>query len=370
MSDNNANIRYAVVGLGHIAQVAVLPAFAHTSENSELTAFISDDPEKLYELSKKYKVSNCFSYEQYEDALRGGTFDAVYIALPNDMHKEFAIKAARAGIHVLCEKPMALTEYECQEMIEECQANKVKLMVAYRLHFERANMEIVELINSGKIGNPRIFNSSFTLQVREGNIRTQKERGGGPLYDIGVYCINAARYIFRDEPIQAMALSAKSNDSRFAEIEEAVSVVLKFPGERLASFDCSFGSKDVSRYEVIGSSGRIAVDPAYEYIEELKYVITVDGREEKHKVNKHDQFAPEILHFSDCILQDKEPRPSGKEGLADIRIIQAIQNSLLRGETIALSPTPPKTTRPDSDLIKEKPAVKKPETVNARSGSL
>ena len=203
----SSRVRYAVVGLGHIAQVAVLPAFEHATENSELTALISSDPEKLHELSERYGVKNCFSYEEYETALRSNTFDAVYIALPNDMHKKYAIAAANAGIHVLCEKPMATLKDDCKQMIAAAKSNNVKLMVAYRLHFERTNMKTVEALELGKIGIPKLFNSSFTLQVREENIRTQREHGGGPLYDIGIYCINAARYVFQEEPIEIMDLA-------------------------------------------------------------------------------------------------------------------------------------------------------------------
>jgi Predicted dehydrogenases and related proteins len=195
-------IRYAVAGLGHIAQIAVLPAFKHASDLCELTGFISDDPEKIKKLSAEYKVENSWSYGEIDAALSSGEFDALYVALPNDMHKDFVIAAANAGIHILCEKPMALSSEDCREMISAAEKNNVKLMIAYRLHFEKTNMTAVELIAEGKIGNPRIFNSTFTLQVREGNIRTQAEHGGGPLNDIGIYCINAARYLSKKSPSQ------------------------------------------------------------------------------------------------------------------------------------------------------------------------
>src|SRR5712691_3117452 len=139
-------VRYAVVGLGYIAQIAVLPAFKH---------------------GRKYGVSNTYSYEDYESCLESGEVDAVYIALPNVMHPEYAERAARAGIHVLCEKPMAITEQECESMIEAAQRNRVKLMIAYRLHFEEANLRAVDIVNSGKLGQPRIFNSVFSQQVKE-----------------------------------------------------------------------------------------------------------------------------------------------------------------------------------------------------------
>ncbi len=138
----------------------------------------------------------------------------MYIALPNHMHQEYTIRAAQAGIHVLCEKPMALTVAECQSMIHACRDNRVKLMIAYRLHFEKSNLKAIKLAQSGKLGDLRIFSSVFTMQVKEGNSRLQRSLGGGTLYDIGIYCINAARYLFQDEPLRVFANRASSDDVR------------------------------------------------------------------------------------------------------------------------------------------------------------
>src|SRR5258708_37310804 len=156
-------IRYAVVGCGHIAQVAVLPAFGNARRNSKLAAIVSGDPLKREELRKKYEVEAAVPYEQYDELCRSGKIDAVYIALPNSMHAEYGERAARAGIHVLCGKPMALTESDCELMARTARENKVKLMVAYRLHFERANLEAIEIARSGRIGEPPLFRSTFTM---------------------------------------------------------------------------------------------------------------------------------------------------------------------------------------------------------------
>src|SRR3954465_4082551 len=201
-------IRYAVVGCGHIAQVAVLPAFGNARRNSKLAAIVSGDPVKRAELCKKYDVPKAVDYDQYDQLLKSGDIDAVYIALPNNMHAEYTERAARAGIHVLCEKPMAVTEAECELMAREAREDKVKLLVAYRLHFERANLEAGEIARSGRIGEPRLFNSTFTMHVVPGNIRVRSELGGGTLYDIGIHCINAARGLFREEPIEVRAMAA------------------------------------------------------------------------------------------------------------------------------------------------------------------
>src|SRR5215467_1274161 len=182
-------VRYAVVGLGHIAQVAVLPAF-QTARNSELFALVSDDPLKLNKLGKKYDIEHLYPYEEYSRAL--SNVDAVYIAVPNHLHREYTERAAAAGVHVLCEKPMSPTARDCRAMIDAADQNRVKLMIAYRLHFEAGNLEAIRVAGSG-LGELRLFTSEFSQQVDDDNIRITQpaERGGGPLYDMGVYCINA-----------------------------------------------------------------------------------------------------------------------------------------------------------------------------------
>ena len=195
-------VRYAVVGLGYIAQMAVLPAFAHAGENSELAALVSDDPEKLAKLGRKYRVADRFGYDDFEAGLRDAGVDAVYLALPNHLHREYTERAAAAGVHVLCEKPMAVTEDDCRAMIRGCDGSGIKLMIAYRLHFEEANLRAVDLVQSGRLGDVRAFNSVFTMQVKAGDIRLNpRAQGGGTLYDIGISCINAARYLFEAEPV-------------------------------------------------------------------------------------------------------------------------------------------------------------------------
>lgn len=366
---SDKKIRYAVVGLGYIAQIAVLPAFKNASRNSELAALISDDPEKLRELSEKYDVQITGSYEDYENILRSGNIDAVYIALPNHMHREYTIRAASAGIHVLCEKPMAVTSEECIEMIRACENASVKLMIAYRLHFDKANLKAVDVIESGKIGIPKIFNSTFSMQVKEGNIRLNPEDlGGGPIYDIGIYCINAARYLFQSEPEEVFACSATVDQKQFDQVDEMTSAVMRFPNNQLASFVCSFGAADTSNYRVIGTQGDLRVEPAYEYAEQLIHYLTADGKTSKKTFKKHDQFAPELEYFSDCILSNETPEPGGDEGLIDIRIIEAIRESAETGRPLSLEPI--QKSRPvEPEQEREKPAVKEPELVHAQSPS-
>src|SRR6188768_738811 len=356
----NGPVNYAVVGLGHITQVAMLPAFAHARRNSRLAALVSDDATKLKTLSKKYRVRGTFSYADFDACLEN--VDAVYIALPNSMHADYAIRAAAQGVHVLCEKPMAVTVEDCERMIGACRENQVKLMIAYRLHFEEINLQVIDLVRRGRIGEPKFFNSSFSFAVRPGNIRTKKDLGGGTLYDIGVYCINAARYLFRAEPTEVVAMSVNSGVKALSEIDESTAAILRFEGGRVASFVTSFNGGDVAEYRIVGSKGDIHVDPAYEYAEGLGYTLTVDGKAQRKTIGKRDQFAPELVHFSDCIRRDRTPEPSGEEGLADVRIVQALYRSAKSGRAIAIPPFE-KTRRPSGRQRITRPGIRKPALV-------
>jgi glucose-fructose oxidoreductase len=360
-------VRYAVVGLGHIAQVAVLPAFRN-AENSELFALVSGDANKLEKLGQKYSLEHLYSYEDYSRAL--SNVDAVYLALPNHMHREYAVRAAAAGVHVLCEKPMAVTSEECETMIDAAKQNHAKLMIAYRLHFEAGNLEAIRRAKSGKLGDLRIFTSEFAQQVSGGNVRVSEpvSRGGGPVYDMGVYCINAARYLFGSEPTEVLAVTGNNGDERFQRVEEMTSVVMRFPQECLATFTCSFGAVDISRYALIGTKGVLRADPAYEYAMAIKHQLTVAGKTKTQTFPKRDQFAAQLVYFSDCLLKDKEPEPSGLEGMADVRIVEAIYESARMKRAVHIPELPDKK-RPSLSQEIHRAAHGKPHVVHAKPPS-
>ncbi len=361
-------LRFAVIGLGHIAQAAVLPAFRHARPHVELTALVSGTRAKLKQLSRRYQVEHSASYAEADKLFDSGAVEAVYIATPNTEHTEWVIRAAEAGLHVLCEKPLATSVRDCERMIDACERNNVKLMTAYRLHFERCNLEVADLVRKKRIGEARYFDSQFSMQVKGGNIRTQSELGGGPEWDIGIYCQNAARYVFADEPTHVWATASDSADPRFAEIPETVHVILKFPGERIANFICSFGAADRSRYEIVGTKGSVVCDPAYEYAEGLGYELTIGEKKKKKKFAKSDQFAPELIYFANCVRRDRTPEPSGKEGLIDVAIIEAIHESIATGRWIELA-APHKQNRPTLQQEIRRPAVpREPPMVQAESG--
>jgi predicted dehydrogenase len=363
------SVRYAVIGLGHIAQAAVLPAFRHAQRNSALTALVSGTPRKLRALGKRYRVKHLLSYRDLDDFFESDSIDAVYIALPNHLHRQYTTKAAAAGLHVLCEKPMAVTARDAQVMIRACKQARVKLMIAYRLHFDRANLEAAATARSGRLGELRFFSSDFAMQVSSDNIRLRRDFGGGPLYDIGVYCVNAARSVLGEEPVAVWASATRSHDPRFREVDETVVAAMRFKDERLASFTCSFGAADRSTYTVIGTRGSLTLDPAYEYAQGSAHELRIGERVQKRSFSKSDQFAPQLLYFSDCILKDRTIEPSGEEGLIDVLIIEGMMRSIKTGRWIKL---PPARKHPRVSLrqAQHQPAIpREPKLVEVESAS-
>jgi glucose-fructose oxidoreductase len=297
---------------------------------------VSGSTEKLNELGDKYRIPVRASYDQFERCLQ--EVDAVYIATPNSEHAEYAVRAAKAGKHVLCEKPLAVTQEECHRMIKAARQADIKLMTAYRLHFEPLFLEVLDIVRSGKIGEPRFFSSNFSMHAKPGGIRTQRELGGGTLYDLGIYCINTARLMFGAEPTEVFASSIDGARSNMPEIDEMTSGMMRFDGDRLATFTTSFNANGVSDFRVVGTEGNIHAEPAYEYAEALGYTLTVGENERKKKGRRRDQFAAEIAYFSDCILNGKDPEPSAEEGCFDVRVVNALYQSAERGETVTLPP--------------------------------
>lgn len=353
---NKSKVRYAVIGLGYISQAALLPAFQHARENSQLVALVSSDSEKLKKLGRKYGVSKLYRYEEYGDCLKSGQVDAVYIGLPNHMHRAYAVAAAESGVHILCEKPMALDEADCEAMIDAVENAGVKLMIAYRLHLEGGNLEAIKLIHSGKIGDPRIFSSVFSQQVKAGNSRLEKSVGGGPVYDMGIYCINAARYLFKSEPSEVFAWNLNGGDERFSEVPEMTGATMRFPGDRVAQFTSSFGAADRSNYEVVGTKGTVRMEPAYDMTGDFKAQIIIGSRKTQRVFRSRDQFAAELLYFSGCVLNNKQPEPSGHEGLADVRIIEAMIKSATTNRPVALDQAQ-KLRRPNPQMGIERPPL-------------
>jgi predicted dehydrogenase len=334
-------VRFAVAGLGAFAHKAVLPAFAAAPKGATLAALVSSDPRKLKKLAKAHAVERTASFEDFDALCASGDIDAVYLVVPNHKHREYTERAARHGVHVLVEKPMAPNEADCEAMISACQAGGAKLMIAYRPHFEESMLRAVDLVRRRKLGVPRFFVGNFSFPVAAGNVRLNPpSEGGGALFDIGVYCINAARTLFAEEPLEVFAAAGSGSDGRFSAVDEQYSVILRFGDGKLASFTVGFGAALTNAVEIVGDKGALRIDPAFNYIGPRHQRLTVAGKV-KHKKLKHkNQIVPEIAYFADCVLSGRDPEPGGAEGLADVRVIRAAYRSLADRRAVPLAPSP------------------------------
>lgn len=347
-------IRFAVVGAGWIAQEAFMPSVQQAG-NARMTALVSGNSAGARQLADFYGIEHVTSYEGYDDLLRSDVIDAVYIALPNSMHADFAIRAARAGKHVMVEKPLAISIEECDAMIITAKENGVFLMTAYRLHNEPGTVAAIEAVHSGKIGEPRFFSSVFSFQMKAGNHRLKSDHWGGPLQDVGVYCLNMARHVFGEEPIEAFAMTSRPRqDARFAEIDDGVAVTLRFPGERLAQFYCSFGASALDQFLVVGSQGQISMDPAYRFETATHMKLKDENGVEDHPFPQIDHFAAQIAYFSDCIAAGTPPEADGEEGMADMLALLAIEQSIKTGLPQPIS-SPPRSRHPSADMVRITP---------------
>lgn len=362
MTQSDRRIRYVVIGAGNIAQVAVLPAFEHAASSSELVGIVSSDAQKRETLARRYGLTHAGDYDQLEEVLEQSQADAVYIAVPNALHREMTERAAKVGVHVLCEKPMAETVDDCVAMIDACRSAGVKLMIAYRLHFEAANLSAIEVARSGALGELRAFSTVFSQRVREGDVRTHRDLAGGAAYDMGVYAINAARYLFQDEPVEVLA----SCQNGFDGVDATSTAILRFSEGRVAQLTASLDAAPVSYYRLIGTLGSLHMEPAYDYVRDLTYHLTVGDKTTTQTFPRRDQFAPELIHFSECILNDREPEPSGEEGLADVRIVRAMFRAAETGKAVVLTPFS-RSSRPGPEQEMHAPAVDAPPPVHAPS---
>lgn len=334
-------IRYAVIGLGHFAQTFVLPAFKN-AQKSEVAALVSADADKLATLSALHDVPHAVGYDEIERLFQQGLVDAAYITTANHLHAGIAERVACAGGHVLLETPMALTADDAENVARVCASMGRKLMVAYGSHFEPSHRAALELVRARDLGDVRSFNSVQSMQVRSPSPRTDPLTGGGPLHDLGIHCINVARSLFGSEPLEVCAFSDSApDDSRFDGVEGAVSALLRFPEGRLGTFTVAYDAARASRYEVIGSRGRLVVEPAYGPDVTPSHRIELAEQHREKQYARTDQTLAVIEHFSDCVLNDREPAPGPSEGIADLRVLDALFKSLRERRSIEIDRVAP-----------------------------
>jgi predicted dehydrogenase len=302
---------YAVIGLGRIAG-HFMPGVLNTS-NSSITGLVSGHRDKANKIAAQYGVPqhSIYNYENFDDIAHNPNIDAVYVALPNSMHAEYTIRAAKARKHVLCEKPMSTTVADAAAMIAACKAANVKLMIAYRCHYEPTNLKAVQLITDGAIGQVQAIESSFGFNIGLGEWRLNKKlAGGGPVFDVGIYSLNACRYLTREEPVQIAAFSSVTDrDGRFDQVEENVSWTMRFPSGVVAR--CWLQVDQAFVYEGLRLRGEFQGTK----LDELN-----PARDPSH-------FTAEAAHFSRNIQNGEQPRTPGEEGLRDMRYITEIYRS-------------------------------------------
>ncbi len=363
--ESERKVRYAMVALGDITQEAMLPGVAHTG-NSVVSAFVTGDVEKARAVGERYGVTACYGYDRFEEMLRSGTVDAIYLATPNWRHAEFAVPALQAGIHVLVEKPLEVSTALCQQILDAQKASAAKLMVAYRLHFEPATLSLVDKIRAGDLGELVSFSSSFAQMVDPANHRASNGIEAGPVFDMGPYPVNAARTVFEDEPIEVVsAVGTRHPQAGFSgDFDDTVAVTLRFPGDRIAQFVVSYYANTIDSYVVLGTKGSVQVKPGYMFGMSLEQSEVIGERKSHQSFKNTDQFGGELRYFSDCILNDRDPEPDGEEGYADVRVLEGIARALKSGRPEVLVPFV-RTKRIDTANVQTLAAKRTPELVNA-----
>lgn len=343
-------IGYAVIGLGGIAQRAVLPAFKN-SRRSRLGAVVSGDRNKAEKLARRFGAPKFYTYAEIDACLENPAINAVYLASPNGSHKSQALAAAAARKHVLCEKPLATNVADCQAMIKACRENHVRLMTAYRKYFEPGSLALKKLITSGRLGRLRVIHSAFTIMLGPGKAEGWRFdpalSGGGALPDLGIYCINTTRWLAGLDPVTAEAHAWITGGSRFSEaIDEHVAFMLTFPGGLVLQATASFGADKSAFIHVNGERGWAALDPAFAWDDERRlfgqfHPSAANPRSPRRWYDKTfpliDEFALEIDAFSDAILNGTAIEPDGIQGMRDVAVIEAIYRAAREGRPVSIT---------------------------------
>jgi len=328
---------WAIVGLGSLAINQILPAF-DKCEKSKVVALVSGHPDKANKLALRYGVNpkNIYNYQNYDTIKDNPEVDIIYIVLPNGMHAEYTVRGHQAGKHVLSEKPMANTPAECQQMIDAARKANRKLMVAYRCRYEPYNQEAIRMARQQELGPIKVILADHGFNIGDPTQwRLNKAlAGGGSLMDIGIYSLQAARYLTGEEPSEInAAMYTTPGDPRFKEVEETINFQLRFPSGILANCTSSYGYFPQSHYRVVGTKGWFELDPASWY-SGLRLRVHHDNTIEERALPVRDHFALEMDHMSGCVMENKEPLTPGEEGLRDLKLMMGIYEAARAGKTV------------------------------------
>jgi predicted dehydrogenase len=334
-------VGYAVIGLGGFAQRAILPGFRH-SKKAKLVALVSGDRSKAKRLATKFGAEVFYTYEELPACFSHPQVEAVYIATYNGSHAYYAVQAAHAGKHVLCEKPMANSVFECRQMVEACRASGVRLMIGYRKYFEPSSLELRALIRKGRLGRLKYIHSAFGIVIRARAERgawhlDPKLAGGGSLPDVGIYCVNTISWLLGEEPLAASAYQWTTDPETFSQVDENIAFRLDFPNGIVAQATSSFKAAESSFLQVHGEKGWAALNPAYQWDLERCLFGQIGGRwfEKRYKVI--DELALELDALADSIRLQREPEPDGVQGMRDVAVMEAIYQSAREGRTVPIT---------------------------------
>ena len=323
-------IGFAVVGLGSIAQSSVLPAFANC-KRARLVALVGRDGKKAKQLARKFRADGAYGSDALANCLANPDVSAVYVATPQGEHEALTVRAAEAGKHVLCEKPLAATAQQSARMVAACRQNGVLLMTAYRKYFEPSTLHLKKLIREGALGRIDVIHVAFSELHAPGRslpwLLDKRLAGGGPLMDLGVYCVNTSRWLVEEDPVEVSAQSWQHDTARFREVEEGIAFRMDFCSGLVVQATSTYGAAPSSFISVQGTKGWALLAPAFPFDEERRLTGKIQGRWFEKKFKVVDEFAPELDAFSAAIQGESNVEPDGMQGHRDVEIIHAIYES-------------------------------------------
>ena len=328
---------FALCGLGGLSSQQIAPALQKTT-NCRLAAVITDTPAKAASWKTQYNLAdrNIYSYDTMHRIADNPDIDVVYIVTPNALHLDNALVAAQAGKQVFCEKPLEISVARCQKMIDAVKAANRMLGVAYRCQFEPHHLECIRIARTRELGALKLIDAYFGYNTGPNVWRLKRElAGGGPLMDVGVYALQATRYLTGEEPIWVSATTTQGDPTRFSEVEESVLWQAKFPSGAMSHCGASYNAAPAGYFRALAEHGWFGLDPAFNY--DVIRGMRSDGKAIDFPAT--DQFAVEMDDFAQCILEKKPSKVSGEEGLRDVKIMMAIYESARTGRPVELQGT-------------------------------
>jgi len=329
--DTGRKLGFALCGLGSLSTHQLAPALLKTSR-CRLAGIITGHPDKAEKWKAQYNIpdKSIYNYDTMEQMADNPDIDVVYVVTPNALHAEHTLKAAKAGKHVLCEKPMETSIERCQLMIDACNAAHRLLAIGYRSRFDPNTQECIRLAREKVFGQIKVIEAGFGFRIGDPNQWRLKHdlAGGGALMDVGIYALQATRYLSGEEPISVTSLETKTDPVKFKEVDESITWQLKFPSGIIANCSTTYIANGIDFYTAYAEQGNFGLNPAYNY--EGNRGARSDGR--PFDFPPTDQFAAEMDDFAQCIQQNKPSIVSGEEGLRDLRIITAIYESIRTGK--------------------------------------